>query len=42
LPVSIEIKIAECAVWVVERHLELLKVFSFRKELSYDLQVQSF
>lgn len=40
--VSVQIQIAECAVRLVELHLELLKVLSFRKELSYNLQVESF
>ena len=31
LAISVEVEIAECAVRVVEHHLELLKVFSFCK-----------
>jgi hypothetical protein len=40
--VSVEIKIAERTVRVVKHRLELLKVLSLRKKLSYNLQVQSF
>ena len=41
LSVSIEVEVAESAVRIVEHHLELLQVFSFRKKLSYHLQIQS-
>ena len=42
LPVSVEIQVTECAVRVVEHRLELLQVLSLRKQLSYDLQIESF
>lgn len=42
LSVTVQVKVAERAVRVVEHHLELLQVFSFCKKLSYNLQIQSF
>ena len=42
MSVTIEVEVAERAIRIVELHLELLQVFSFRKKLSYHLQIQSF
>ena len=41
-PVSVEIKVTERAIRVVEQHLELFQVFSFCKQFSYNLQIESF
>ena len=40
--VSIQVEVAERAIRVVEHRLELLKVLSLCKKLSYNLQVQTF
>ena len=42
LSVSVQIQITECAVRVIEHRLELFQVLSLRKQLSYDLQIESF
>ncbi len=42
LSVAVQIQITERAVWVVEHRLELFKVLSLRKQLSYHLQIESF
>jgi len=42
LAVPIEVQITERAVGVVEHRLELLQVLSLCKQLSYDLQIESF
>ena len=42
LTVSVEVEIAERAIWIVEHRLELLQVLSVRKKLSYNLQIESF
>ena len=42
LTVAVQIEITERAVRVVEHRLELFQVLSLRKQLSYDLQIESF
>ena len=42
LPVAVQIQITERAVGVVQHRLELFQVLSLRKQLSYDLQIESF
>ena len=42
LTVTVEVEVAECAVGVVEHRFELFQVLSLCKQLSYDLQIESF
>ena len=42
LSVSVQIQITECAVRVIEHRLELFQVLSLRKQLSYNIQIESF
>ena len=42
LSVAVQVQITERAVWVVEHRLELFQVLSLRKQLSYNLQIESF
>ena len=41
-PVPVQVQVTECAVRVVEHRLELFQVPSLCKQLSYNLQIESF
>ena len=42
LTVTVEVEVTERAVWVVQHRLELFQVLSLCKQLSYNLQIESF
>ena len=42
LTVTIQVEVTERAIWVVEHCLELFQVPSLCKQLSYNLQIESF
>jgi hypothetical protein len=40
ISITIQVKVRECGIWIIEQLLELLKVFRLTEQRSYRLQMK--